>query len=269
MGYPLRTAHHRVRVARADRRVLVHPRRARHRVRADAARGPHLILAGALISITLNPFAFVAADRSTAWHRRRPRSRRGSRTRTQRAARAPSRPTSTRARRRAPTRARRAQDALARGARRRTSRCSRPDARAARGRAAAPSSRTRAQPGERVIHRGDKADAVYFISTGQVEVAVGRPAHPARARRLLRRDGADQRAAALGRRHRARLHASSSSSRPTTSTRSCAATPTSRRRSSRRRQQRDAMNRRQAEQAVVEARDTPGRGAGHADVPRP
>ena len=34
-------------------------------------------------------------------------------------------------------------------------------------------------------------------------------------------------------------------------------------------EKRDEMNRRQAEQAVVEARDTPGRGSGRADVPRP
>ena len=30
-----------------------------------------------------------------------------------------------------------------------------------------------AQPGERVIHRGDKADAAYFLSAGEVEVSVG------------------------------------------------------------------------------------------------
>jgi CPA2 family monovalent cation:H+ antiporter-2 len=30
-----------------------------------------------------------------------------------------------------------------------------------------------AQPGERIIHRGDKADAAYFISAGEVEVSVG------------------------------------------------------------------------------------------------
>jgi CPA2 family monovalent cation:H+ antiporter-2 len=29
-----------------------------------------------------------------------------------------------------------------------------------------------AQPGERIIHRGDKADAAYFVSSGEVEVAV-------------------------------------------------------------------------------------------------
>jgi CPA2 family monovalent cation:H+ antiporter-2 len=29
-----------------------------------------------------------------------------------------------------------------------------------------------AQPGERVIHRGDQADAAYFISAGEVEVSV-------------------------------------------------------------------------------------------------
>src|SRR5512147_1857438 len=30
-----------------------------------------------------------------------------------------------------------------------------------------------AQPGERIIHRGDQADAAYFISAGEVEVSVG------------------------------------------------------------------------------------------------
>ena len=30
-----------------------------------------------------------------------------------------------------------------------------------------------AQPGERIIRAGDKADAVYFVVDGQVEVAVG------------------------------------------------------------------------------------------------
>ena len=31
-----------------------------------------------------------------------------------------------------------------------------------------------ANPGERIIRKGDKSDAVYFISSGEVEVAVGR-----------------------------------------------------------------------------------------------
>ena len=39
-----------------------------------------------------------------------------------------------------------------------------------------------AQPGERIIRKGDKADAAYFVSSGDVEVAIDRQADPPRAR---------------------------------------------------------------------------------------
>ena len=47
---------------RADRRVLLHPRRARRQPRAAAGDGRDLILAGAIISILLNPVLFAALD---------------------------------------------------------------------------------------------------------------------------------------------------------------------------------------------------------------
>ena len=53
-----------------------------------------------------------------------------------------------------------------------------------------------AVPGERLIRKGDAANEVFFISSGEVEV-VGRqaPDH-ARTGRLLRRDGTPERRAA-------------------------------------------------------------------------
>ena len=41
-----------------DWRILVYPRRAGNRARLASTRGQHLILAGALLSITLNPLVF-------------------------------------------------------------------------------------------------------------------------------------------------------------------------------------------------------------------
>ena len=51
---------HRGREPGADRRVLVHPRRARRRAGLLPPEGQSLILAGALISISLNPLLFAA-----------------------------------------------------------------------------------------------------------------------------------------------------------------------------------------------------------------
>ena len=48
-----------------------------------------------------------------------------------------------------------------------------------------------AQPGERIIRAGDKADSVYFISSGQVEVSVGGQADQAGPGRFFRGDGPD------------------------------------------------------------------------------
>ena len=47
----------------SDRRVLVHPRGTRGRPLAPARQGQDLILAGALLSILINPLLFVALDR--------------------------------------------------------------------------------------------------------------------------------------------------------------------------------------------------------------
>ncbi|TSA32219.1 MAG: cation transporter [Verrucomicrobiaceae bacterium] len=132
--------------------------------------GLNLILAGALISITLNPLAFVGADRACAWMRSHPRRKRWF-------------------------------DEL--GARKFA--VLQKDLDASRERAAAamaahktftpeelverfplfaaltPEQREvlivhfeprSAQPGERIIRAGDKADAMYFISEGEVEICV-------------------------------------------------------------------------------------------------
>ncbi len=133
--------------------------------------GSSLILAGALISITLNQFAFAAADRINAFVAARPNLK--------------------------------ARFEDAHGARLAAVEA---DLAAARARAEelAAAHRTlspeelvdhfpmfgsltadqrevvllhlqpaSAQPGERVIHRGDQADAAYFLSSGEVEVSVG------------------------------------------------------------------------------------------------
>ena len=59
---------------------------------------------------------------------------------------------------------------------------------------------TLALPGQRVVRRGERGDAMYFIASGAVEVLAGRRPAAARHRRLLRRDGADHPPATAGRR---------------------------------------------------------------------
>jgi len=138
--------------------------------------GLSLILAGALISITLNQFAFVAADRINAFVASRPGLRR--------------RFEDAHAARLAQVQA---DLDVARA---------RAEERAAAHRTLTPEELVEhfpmfgsltpeqrevvllhlqphaAQPGERVIHRGDVADAAYFISAGDVEVSVaGRHIH--------------------------------------------------------------------------------------------
>jgi CPA2 family monovalent cation:H+ antiporter-2 len=132
--------------------------------------GLSLILAGAIISITLNQFAFVAADAQNAFVAARPRLR--------------ARLEDAHAERLAQVQA---DLDVARA---------RAEERAAAHRTLTPeelvdhfpmfgslTSEQRevvllhlqphtAQPGDRVIHRGDAADAAYFISAGEVEVAV-------------------------------------------------------------------------------------------------
>ena len=65
---PARHRRHHRRQSGADRRVLVHPRRPR-RIARPACRsvGRELILAGAIISIVLNPLLFMALDRLRPW----------------------------------------------------------------------------------------------------------------------------------------------------------------------------------------------------------
>ena len=63
----------------ADRRVLLHPGRARRRLGLLPEEGRDLILAGAILSILLNPLLFAALDRLRALNERpadRPRQRR-------------------------------------------------------------------------------------------------------------------------------------------------------------------------------------------------
>ena len=133
--------------------------------------GLSLILAGALISITVNQFAFVAADRANAFVAARPAWK--------------ARLEDAHAERLAQVQAD-LEVAKARA-----------EAAAAAHRTLSPEELVEhfpmfgsltpeqrevvllhlqphtAQPGERVIHRGDQADAAYFISAGEVEVSVG------------------------------------------------------------------------------------------------
>ena len=70
-GYPTAHRAHHLAQPGADRRVLVHPRRPRRRARCCCpSRGRDLILAGAIISILLNPFLFAARRATGAAARR-------------------------------------------------------------------------------------------------------------------------------------------------------------------------------------------------------
>jgi CPA2 family monovalent cation:H+ antiporter-2 len=134
--------------------------------------GQNLILAGAIISISLNPLVFAVADRATAWASRRP----GLKARFEEGARG--------------ARFARLQGELdtAREAAETKARAHAtftPEALASRFplfTGLTPDQREvlvlhfharEAKPGERLIRAGDRADVVYFISAGEVEVAVG------------------------------------------------------------------------------------------------
>ena len=135
------------------------------------AAGLSLVLAGALLSITLNPLAFTAVDRLTAAIRKRPHWKR-------------------RLEELRGTQLARLQQALDEAA-------SRARERASLRKTLTPQELVErfplfsglnaeqrevvllhllphsANPGDRVIRKGDPADAVYFIASGEVEVAVG------------------------------------------------------------------------------------------------
>jgi CPA2 family monovalent cation:H+ antiporter-2 len=135
------------------------------------AEGLSLILAGAILSITLNPIVFNGAERLIAWLQSSPRLRRHLEEK--------------RGRRFASlvldleTARRRAEEKAS------AHRTFRPDELVERFPLFAgltPEQRETlvlhfqpfsAQPGQRVIRTGEKADAVYFISSGEVEVAIG------------------------------------------------------------------------------------------------
>ena len=150
---------------------------ARHRLGLLPTEGLSLILAGAMLSITLNPLTFSASTGSRAGFdaaraaagastsaRREDRLLRAELDAAQRARRAEGRPPP---------------DALARGARRALPAVRRltPEQREVVILHFLPQS---AEPGERIIRKGDKADAAYFISSGDVEVAVAGRADPPR-----------------------------------------------------------------------------------------
>jgi len=65
-----------VRLRLSDRRVLVHPQRPQRQSGAVTARRYHLILAGALLSIILNPFIFNLVTRLPDRRALRPDGRR-------------------------------------------------------------------------------------------------------------------------------------------------------------------------------------------------
>ena len=56
-----------------------------------------------------------------------------------------------------------------------------------------------ASPGDKVIRAGERGDAMYFIASGAVEVRLPGEGHPAGGRGLFRRNGAAQRRIAHGR----------------------------------------------------------------------
>jgi CPA2 family monovalent cation:H+ antiporter-2 len=134
------------------------------------AEGMNLVLAGALISITLNPLVFAGADRACQWVRAHPALRR--RFEEERQA-------SFAVLEKEMAAAREA--AAAKAAAHRTFTPEELLERFPLFTGLTPEQRevlvlhfeTRsAQPGERIIRAGEKADVVYFISEGQVEVAV-------------------------------------------------------------------------------------------------
>jgi CPA2 family monovalent cation:H+ antiporter-2 len=66
LRYPLQHRAHGVGQPGADRRVLVHPGDAGHRAEAAAAEAQSLVVAGAILSIALNPFVFRPSRRRSA-----------------------------------------------------------------------------------------------------------------------------------------------------------------------------------------------------------
>jgi CPA2 family monovalent cation:H+ antiporter-2 len=134
------------------------------------AEGLNLVLAGALFSITLNPLVFAAADRACQWVRGHPRSRQ--RFEESRQARFAALENELVAAREA---------AAAKAAAHKTFTPEELLERFPLFTGLSPEQRevlvlhfeTRsAQPGERLIRRGEKPDVVYFIAEGQVEVSV-------------------------------------------------------------------------------------------------
>ncbi|MGH6729863.1 MAG: cyclic nucleotide-binding domain-containing protein, partial [Sphingomicrobium sp.] len=134
--------------------------------------GLSLILAGALLSITLNPLAFAGADRLNAFVQARPKLKhRFEELRGRTFARLQEELEAARVR------------AEAKAAVRRTISPQELVERFPMFAGLTPEQREvvllhllphTANPGERIIRKGDEADAVYFISSGEVEVAVGR-----------------------------------------------------------------------------------------------
>lgn len=132
--------------------------------------GLNLVLAGSLLSISLNPFVFAAADRAAAWLAARPGVRRRfEEARGGRFARLTEEMETARRTAEEKLRAHRAFTPESLAARFPLFAELTPEQREVLALHFQPES---AEPGERVIRAGDTADKVYFISEGQVEVSV-------------------------------------------------------------------------------------------------
>ena len=158
--------------ARPGRRVLVHPRHARHRLRTPAQGGPVADRRRRADLDHAEPPGILARrspHRDVCAHGRSC----GSATRSSAAARSRRSSTSSPKRSGARRRRRRATARSIPGSSPSASRCSRGSRPSSARWSSCTSAPRPRDPGERIIRKGDKADAAYFISSGEVEVDVG------------------------------------------------------------------------------------------------